>query len=383
MLSAIGLQALAVHVPDQIVTNDHWRRNHPELVADAEQRNHAWSRPTQGFTGSEIFDRAMAPYLDDPFRGIRERRRLAAGDTALDLEAAAARSALEAAGLGIEDIDLLICSSFQPDAHGIGGATFLARELGLRGAAWNLESACSSTLVAFQTACGQIAAGLHRRALVVTSCTYSRVTEDDDPLSWALGDAATAMVVGPVAEGRGLLGSHVIHSGETCGAVRYDLENDVVQGPRLRLRTGKQASRLLRETSEAYLRECTSQALDRAGIRVSDLDYCIFSTPLAWYSSFCAQVIGIDRRKTLSVYPLYGNVGPSLLGLNLFHAGHHRLRTDQLVLLYSVGSVSSCGAVVMRWGDVSLGALPMGFVPSELEALEAHALNLCPNNAAA
>jgi 3-oxoacyl-[acyl-carrier-protein] synthase-3 len=44
---------------------------------------------------------------------------------------------------------------------------------------------------------------------------------------------------------------------------------------------------------------------------------------------------------------------------NLHHAASHGLvRPDDLVLVSSVGSVSTAGAVVMRWGDVGLGPLP-------------------------
>ena len=41
------------------------------------------------------------------------------------------------------------------------------------------------------------------------------------------------------------------------------------------------------------------------------------------------------------------------------------------MLLYTVGSVSSCSAAVMRWGDVGLGALPEGTSLELLEAFEA------------
>jgi 3-oxoacyl-[acyl-carrier-protein] synthase-3 len=51
-------------------------------------------------------------------------------------------------------------------------------------------------------------------------------------------------------------------------------------------------------------------------------------------------------------------VGPALLPVNLHRAASSgRLRPDDLVLLYTVGSVSSAGAVVLRWGDVALGGV--------------------------
>lgn len=379
MEQAIGLRSVGVAVPERVLTNDHWRRNHPHVVSEAEGRIWMWKKPMEWTEGSEAFNQEMSPYVRDPFRGARERCWLAPGQTALSLEASAATDALEAAGLEPKDVDLLICSSFLPDQVGVGGATFLARELGLVGAAWNLESACSSALIAFQTACSLVATGQHRNVLVVSSCTYSRATGEDDPISWGVGDAATAMVVGPATVGEGLRGSHSVHSAETCDAVAYHLEVGDDGVPHLRIRTGRQTAHVLRGTSERYLRECCGGAAAKAGVDLADIDHFVFNTPLAWYARFCARVLDVDPRRTLSVYPLYANVGPALLGLNLLHAAHwRRFHPRHLVLLYTVGSVSSCSASVLRWGEVGLGALPKGATLAKLEALEADAQRRSP-----
>ncbi|MCP4661679.1 MAG: 3-oxoacyl-ACP synthase [bacterium] len=377
-LPSAGMLSLAISVPDRILTNDHWRENHPEIVAQAEERIWMWKKPKDWDEGSQAFNIEMAPYVRDPFRGARQRRWIQPDGCALELEADAARQALDGAGLGPDDVDLLICTSFVPDVEiygsSIGGATPLARELGLRGAAWNIETACSSMLLAFQTACALVRAGQYRRILVVVSTVYSRLTIEPDPISWGVGDAAVAMVVAPVPEGVGHLGSHSVNSSATYGAVVTDVEVDEQMKPRFRLRAGKSAARLLRETSEGYLKECTGEAMRQAGVELSDIKFCVFNTPLAWYARFCARALGVDASRTISVYPFYANVGPVLPGLNLLHAARWgRFREGDLVLLYSVGSISSCCAVVVRWGKVALGALPEGATLGLLENLEADA----------
>lgn len=361
MLRNVGIRALAVSVPDRVITNEHWRRTQSRLVEEAEKRSWLWTRP-RAWTAetSEDFTQEMAPFLGDPFRGSIERRFLADGQTALELEADAARRALDAAGIGIDDIDLLLVTSFQPDHHGIGGAVYLARELGSSGAAWNIESACSSANLGLMTACNLVRAGQFRRALVVTSCTYSRVTDESDPLSWTIGDAATALVVGEEEEGCGYLGGHSIHSADTCGAVEYFLDLDADGEPRQRMRTGRNAGKLLRETSVPHLRQCVDGALAHAGLERGDIDFGVFNTPLAWYASFCARALGLDRAKTINMHPIYNNVGPCLTFTNLFHAGHWQLKEGDRVLIYSVGSVSSCTATLVRWGKVALAPLPEG-----------------------
>ena len=370
MSTHVGMQSLAVSVPDRVVTNEHWRRCQPQLVAEAENRIWMWKKPLKWDEGGSVaFNREMEPFLSDPFRGAIQRRLLPKGGTSLELEADAARKAMDAAGVTAKDIDLMLLTSFLPDCHGIGGSAFLARELGLEGAAWNMESACSSANLAFITAANLIKAGQYKRALVVTSCTYSRVAEESDPISWTVGDAATAIVVGEVEADRGFLGAHSIHSGNTCGAVEYILDiNDQGQAYH-RMRTGKSAGKLLRETSEPNLKACTEKALDRAGLGIKDIDFAVFNTPLAWYASFCARALGIDKSRTINMHPIYNNVGPCLTFTNLFHAAHWHLKPGDNVLLYSVGSVSSCAAVVIRWGDVALGSIPEGASLEDFESL--------------
>ncbi len=380
MMDSVGLLSVASALPKRVLANEHWRRNHPELVAQAEQKIWMWKRPTDFSEGSTLFNLEMEPYLRDPFRGTRQRRVLSAGEKVLDLEVAAAREALAVAKVDAGEVDLLISSALLPDQPGIGNAAFLAQALGLRGAAWNLESACASTVLAIETASALVRAGQYQKVLVVTSCAYSRATREDDPIAWGVGDAATAVLIGKVEAGLGLLGTASVNSADTNPAVSYQAELDEVGLPYLRMRTGRAAAQLLRETSEQFLHECVAGALVDAGVELGEIDHFIFNTPLAWYARFCAKSLSIDPERTLSVYPLYANVGPCLPGLTLHHAAQWRhYKKGDLVLIYSVGSVSSCAAAVVRWGEVALGQLPEGADPQLLRQLESEVSMASPS----
>jgi 3-oxoacyl-[acyl-carrier-protein] synthase-3 len=356
-MRSAGIVSLAVHYPTRLVDNDTWRLHHPEMLEQAESGAHGrlWASERRELR----FDRAMAPYLSDPFRGVRERRWLEPGQTTLSIETAAAREALRVAGLEPKDVDLCLCSSFFPDQWDTGNATWIARELGLRGGAMNLESACSSSNLALQTACAWIAAGRADHVLCVASSSYSRVTPETNPLSFANGDGAAAFVVGRVPEGRGCLGAYARHTGETCGAVYLECATDARGAPSMEMRVDRSANRLLRESAEPVLLECVAGALDDAGLALEDVRAFVFNTPTAWYSAFCADALGIDPARTISTHPLYANTGPVLMPTNLLHAAHEGLfGVDDVVLLYSIGSVSSAAATVLRWSDCALGALP-------------------------
>ena len=371
MAKSIGLHSLAVSVPDRIRSNDHWREHFPHLVARAEAERQTVKQPACWQPGTAAAARERAPYLPDPFGGVRERRVITENGSALGLEVDAARQALAAARIAPHEIDLLLCTSLLPDHQGIGSATYLARELELSGAAWNIESADSSALIAFQTACSLIATGQYRRALIITSCTHSRAADGGDPASWDVGDAATAMVVGSVAASAGHLGSHSVQPGEP-GDGSYRLELDAEEQPWYRLRRNPSTRDAHQELAESHLVECARHALEKAGQTLDDVDHLICNTPLAWSAAFRARALGLDPKQTTSVYPLFGDTGPALLGLNLFHAAHWKgFQPGEIVLLCSAGAAASGCATVMRWGEVELGKLPDGVSQQRLADIEA------------
>ena len=376
MSRSIGLQSLAASVPERILTNDRWRETYSQLIVGGGKRSR--EAPTEDDSSEAAsLHRQWAPYLDDPFRGARERRVLPAGGTALDLESRAATEALAVADLEPRDVDLLICTSWLPDHHGIGNATYLARELGLKGAAWNIESAGASALIALQTACSLVATGQYRKALVVTSCSHSRAASEATPGAWQLGDAATAMVVGEATDPNGYLGGHSIHTGGTQASCTHRLVADPEGRLAYSLTSAGGATEALAEATEQTLVSCVDRALAKAGLVLDDVDHFIFNTPNVCQASFCARALGIDARRAPSVYPLYADVGPALLALNLLHAAHWRqFQPGQPVLLYATDSAANGSAAIVRWGEVALGELPAGATLERVESLEAETLAL-------
>lgn len=358
-----GLRSLAVSFPSVIRPNEYWRRHHPGMVESAEQKALAklWSN-AESSEESEPFDAEMKPYLTDPFRGAVERRVLAPGESAITIERYAARQAIAAAGLAPDDIDLLIVASFMADHLAVGDAAYLAGELGLKGAAWNIESACSGSIVAFRTAAALVQAGEYNRVLVVVSCTYSRNVPETSTLSWFLSDGGGAFVVSVVPPGEGYLGGYTVHTADTCGAFTHELVLDPAAGrPAIEMVAHANTSKVLRDTSAKYLRQCCHKAAEAAGVSLGDIDCFIFNTPTAWFASFAARALEIDPSRTVSTNQFYGNIGPALMPANLHFAARTKaLAPGDLVLIYSIGSVSSASAAVMRWGDVRLGADPAG-----------------------
>ncbi len=129
--------------------------------------------------------------------GIRERRIAGPGESTATLGTAAARRAIEAAGLEPKDIDLIVCGTITPEMAFPSTACFVAAALGLNSTpAFDIAAACSGFIYTLDTAAAFIKAGRYKNVLVIGAETLSRLTDYTDRSSCILfGDGAGAVVM--------------------------------------------------------------------------------------------------------------------------------------------------------------------------------------------
>ncbi|NMG08483.1 3-oxoacyl-ACP synthase III family protein [Brasilonema sp. UFV-L1] len=368
ILQPVGIRSLAVSFPSVIRTNDYYRENYPELIAQVEQKTLSKVFSPADSTLRNEFELEMASYLHDPFRGSVERRVLGPGETSLTLSCRAAKDALEAANLSVNEIDLMLVATIFPEQIVPGNAAFVARELGFQGAAWNLDSTCSSAVAALQTASALVRAGEYRNVLVIICTNYSPFTDENDTLSFFLGDGAGAFVVSSLKPNQGVLGTKIINTASTCGTFFNELTTDAQGNPRMYIRAAKGTNKILSDTAAPLLRQCCMGALEAAGLTLDEINFFAFNTPTAWYASLCIRALGINPERTIDLHKRYANIGPMLPLANLYHgAESSKIRENDLVLVYNIGSVSNAGATLMRWGDVALGPAPAPSVSLNLQ----------------
>jgi 3-oxoacyl-[acyl-carrier-protein] synthase-3 len=361
-MTRAAVRAIGVRYGEELRTNDWYEAHRPALLKRATEKGLAKAfSPDDGDETSRGFDVEMARYVADPFRGATVRYLLGPSQTALGLELSAAQDALAAAGCTAKDIDVLLCASWLPEYFvAPGNAVFLARALGVSIPAYNLETACSSGLVGLELTEGLLLTGRYRRALLVLSSTNSRHTGDDDTLGWISSDVAAACVVEASDAQEGILSSYVENTAETCGVFEHRLVPDGAGGARVRMAVGSTGSKALRATSgpELVRRLCLG-ALARARVRLEDVAFFGFSSPLAWYATLCQRALEIPPERTTDLFPRLANIGLPFPAVHLHHAlAEGKLQPGELALLYTVGSVSSAGAMVLRAGEVGLGPHP-------------------------
>jgi len=136
--------------------------------------------------------------------GMRERRIAAPEEATSDMGTPAALQALERAGTGPEELDLILVATMTPDYLSPSTAAIIQSRIGAAGAAAvDIQAACSGYLYALSIAKAYIESGTYRTILVVASEKMSSVVDFTDRSTCILfGDGASAAVV--KGEGAGL-----------------------------------------------------------------------------------------------------------------------------------------------------------------------------------
>jgi 3-oxoacyl-[acyl-carrier-protein] synthase-3 len=160
----------------------------------------------------------MVDTTDDWIRdrsGIKRRHIAAKGEKTSDLAVVAAQRAMEAAGIDVSEVDLIIVATSTPDKVFPSTACIVQRRLGLKKIpAFDVNAACSGFIYALDVANRFISTGGARNALVIGSETMSRILDWTDRSTCVLfGDGAGAVLLRASNEA-GVISTHIHSDGE-------------------------------------------------------------------------------------------------------------------------------------------------------------------------
>ncbi len=143
--------------------------------------------------------------------GIVQRHIAADGETTLDLAEAAARQAIDSAGISSNDIDLIVVATTTPDCVFPSVACLLQDRLGITNSspAFDIQAVCAGFAYALSVADNFVRAGGATTALVIGAETFSRILNWEDRNTCVLfGDGAGAVVLG-ASDSPGILSTHL------------------------------------------------------------------------------------------------------------------------------------------------------------------------------
>lgn len=285
--------------------------------------------------------------------GIKTRYIAAEGEMTSDIGVAAAKKAMEMAGVTADDIDLIIMATTTPDRTFPATASAVQEKLGVaQGAAFDIQAVCSGFVFAMATADSFLKQGMFNTALVIGAETFSRILDWTDRGTCVLfGDGGGAAVLraeevsDETPADTGVIGHHIrtdgrkgdllyvdggVSSTQTIGHVRMD-------GPKVF------------KHAVANISSAVNRVVLEAGLEISDVDWFVPHQANQRILDGVAKKLGIKESSVVSTVSQHGNTSAASIPLALDTAMRDgRIKSGQLVLIEAMGGGFTWGASLFR-----------------------------------
>lgn len=275
--------------------------------------------------------------------GIEERHFAADDQETSDLAVAAAKEAIAKAGITPEEIGLILVATVTQDQTFPSVACMVQEQLGaVNAAAMDQAAACAGFIYSLVTAKHFVEqANAYKYVLVVGVEKLSKVIDWNDRNTAVLfGDGASAAIVGPVSEGRGIL-SFELGADGTGGKNLYLTKQDTIA------MNGREVFKFaVRQMGESAV-----NVLDKAGLTKEDVDFLVPHQANIRIMESARERLELPPEKMSKTIHKYGNTSAASIGISLvdeLEAG--KIKEDDLLVLVGFGGGLTWGAVAMRWG---------------------------------
>lgn len=244
---------------------------------------HARILSVGGYRGSRVVDNdEMCTIIDstpewiEQRTGIQERRWATDEETPLFMAVAAARKAIDRAGLDPSRIDGIICSTVSHFQQSPSLAVYVARELGLSAGpvAFDISAACAGFCHGISIAESLVRSGAATNVLVIGVETLSRMVNlEDRTTAFLFSDGAGAAIVGPSEEPA--IGP-VVWGSDGSQALTIQIQDwaDVID-PEQRMPLISMDGRTVFRWATTYITTKALEAVKAAGITPEELDVFI------------------------------------------------------------------------------------------------------------
>ena len=285
--------------------------------------------------------------------GIAQRHIAAESETTLDLAEAAARNALDAAGLQPNDIDLIVVATTTPDCVFPSVACLLQDRLGVVNGspAFDVQAVCAGFAYALGVADNFIRSNSSTTVLVIGAETFSRILNWKDRNTCVLfGDGAGAVVLGASDE-PGILSTHLHADGRykellhvPNGVSRgYDVMREQQAFVEMR---GNEVFRM----AVTKLHEVVEEALQANNLDKSEIDWLVPHQANIRIIKATARKLRMGMEKVVLTVQDHGNTSAASIPLALDTAVRDgRIKRGDKLLLEGFGGGFAWGAALVTY----------------------------------
>lgn len=292
--------------------------------------------------------------------GIKERRVVGPNDSTTSLSTAAARQALDRAGLDATDIDLIIVGTCTPDQFLVSQACLVQAELGGNAGAFDLGAACSGFVYALATGNQFVQSGLYQRVLVIGADTLTRFVDYTDRSTCVLfGDGAGAVVLEATDEPRGLLstvlgadgaGNKHLYIPGWGGYVPETAGIFPEYRPYLQMNGNEVFRFAVRVMGDAAV-----EAVEKAGLGFSDISMLIPHQANARIIEAAARRLDLPIDRVWINLDRYGNTSAATVPIALCEVeSSGKLKEGDNLVFVAFGGGLAWAAGVVRWGTAGV-----------------------------
>jgi len=289
--------------------------------------------------------------------GIRQRHICSDEECTSDLATAAAKKALDDAGLSIDDIDLLIVATITPDMPFPSTACIVQSKLGLgQIAAFDVEAACSGFLYTLDMASAMLNSGRYRNAIVIGAEKLSSIIDWEDRTTCVLfGDGAGAAILSQSDEsGTGILDSCLHADGKRPELLRMPGGGCQMPASTVTLQDRqhylKMNGREIFKFAVRGMEQAAKEILERQKLTFKDIDHIIPHQANMRIIETIQERLEIPKDKFYNNLQNYGNTSAASIPIALDEAYrkgfiHH----NEKLLCLAFGAGLTWGSTLIKW----------------------------------
>jgi 3-oxoacyl-[acyl-carrier-protein] synthase III len=280
--------------------------------------------------------------------GIRKRHVVVEGERCSQLAEAAARRALESAGVEPSEIDLIVVGTTTPDQIFPSTACLLQQRLGIRGCcAFDVQAVCTGFVYAVGVADQFIRAGSAKRALVVGAETMSRLLDWQDRATAVLfGDGAGAVVLGASDE-PGIISTHLHADGAYADLLQVPggIGGDRNAGHYLEMK-GTEVFKMAVTT----LGRIVDETLEANGMQKSDIDWLVPHQANDRILRATARKLDMPMERVVVTVDEHANTSSASIPMAFDTAVRDgRIRRGETVLMEGFGGGFTWGTILLKY----------------------------------
>ena len=332
MLHRSRLLGIGMSVPSRVVTNH-------ELATRMETSNE-W-----------IIERT----------GIEERRWVVEGETGATLATAAAKEAIERAGIDPRGIDLIIYATLSPDFNFPGTGVFVQRALGLKDIpCLDIRQQCTGFIYGMSIADAYIRAGIFKTILLIGSEVHSTgldISTAGRDVTVLFGDGAGAVVIGRATDEAHMVLSTHIHADGSEAEILWTEYPASARHPRITAEAMAERKHYPVMNGKRVFKHAVTrmpaaimEGMVTNNLKLTDIDMMIPHQANLRINQMVGQMIGLPPDRMHNNIQRYGNTTAASIPICMHEAIElGKIKPGNLVCLVAFGAGLTWGSTFLRY----------------------------------